>query len=185
MLLASNVENKVSNNSESKTNYRNVFKSDHLGVIDLEEFIEAKKPLIFTISHVKQEIKAKVAGRKIDANIAYFKEGIKPLVLNAGNSKVLKDLSGSVYVEKWKNMTVELYIDRGAKLAGEIVGGVRISPKAIAKQKPVITPQNEQMWKRAKAAYVRDGNLDTVTEHAIISKANVNALIKEVEASAV
>lgn len=79
-------------NTETKTHYRKVFKSDHLSVADLEDFIEAKRPLIFTIREVKQEIGVTVAGRKINANIAYFVEDIKPLVLNATNSKIVKKI---------------------------------------------------------------------------------------------
>lgn len=115
----------------SKTHYRKVFKSDHLGSADLEEFIEEGKPLIFTISQVKQEYRTKVAGRSIDANIAYFKENIKPLVLNATNSKIVKNLAGgSPFVEDWKNIMVELYIDASVKMKGEVVGGVRIKEQA-------------------------------------------------------
>jgi len=69
-----------------KHHYRAVFKSDHLGSADLEEMLEENCELIFTIKHVKQERNTKVAGRNIDANIAYFHEPIKPLVLNATNS---------------------------------------------------------------------------------------------------
>lgn len=58
----------------SKTHYRKVFKSDHLGSADLEEFLEDGKKLVFTIKEVKQEIGATVAGKKINANIAYFVE---------------------------------------------------------------------------------------------------------------
>ena len=65
----------------SKTHYRKVFKSDHLGCADLEDFIEQSSDLIFTIKQVRQEFGAKVAGKKIDANIAYFSENIKPLIL--------------------------------------------------------------------------------------------------------
>lgn len=111
-----------------KTHYRKVFQSDHLGVADLEDFLEAKSNLVFTIDHVRQEFGTKVAGRKIDANIAYFKESIKPLVVNATNSKVLKAITGSSFVEDWSNILVQLYIDPDAKLKGERVGGVRINP---------------------------------------------------------
>ena len=68
-----------------KNHYRKVFKSDHLGVADLEDLIEQKKPLIFTIKEVKQEWGVPVAGKKGNHNIAYFVEPIKPLVVNAGN----------------------------------------------------------------------------------------------------
>ena len=46
--------------TENKTHYRKVFKSDHLGVADLEEFLEEKRPLTFTIKEVKQEINIQV-----------------------------------------------------------------------------------------------------------------------------
>lgn len=110
-----------------KTHFRKVFKSDHLGSADLEEYIEEKKPLIFTIKEVRQEYGAKVAGKKIDANIAYFTDlKVKPLVLNATNSKVLKKRTNSSFIEDWKNIDVELYIDKSVKMKGEVVGGVRI-----------------------------------------------------------
>ena len=84
----------------NKTHYRKVFKSDHLGVADLEDLIEAGSSLVFKIKLVKQEYGVKVAGRKGDHNIAYFNEPIKPLVLNATNSKTLKGLcGGSAFVE--------------------------------------------------------------------------------------
>lgn len=120
---------------ETKTHYRKVFKSDHLGSADLEEYIEEGKPLIFTISHVKQELGAKVAGKKIDANIAYletpkgWKENVKPLVLNATNSKQVAKFANSKFVEDWSGITIELYIDHAVKMKGETVGGVRIKPQ--------------------------------------------------------
>ena len=90
-----------------KTHYRKVFKSDHLGVADLEEMLEEGKQLIFTVKQVKQEYGAKVAGRTIDANIAYFQENIKPMVLNAGNSKVMRSFAN-------KSPFVELKISKAA-----------------------------------------------------------------------
>lgn len=117
--------------SETKTHYRKVFKSDHLGVADLEEMIEEGKSLKFTIAQVKQEYDVKVAGKKGDFNIAYFKEGIKPLVLNSYNSKVVKSFANNdPYVESWKNIEVELYVDNSVKFGKETVGGVRIKYKA-------------------------------------------------------
>lgn len=122
----------------SKTHFRKVFKSDHLGVADLEDLMENGSDLIFTIKEVRQMFGVKVAGRKIDANIATFEENIKPLVVNATNSKTLKELSGgSPFVEDWSGLTVALYIDESAKLKGEVVGGVRISTKRIAKNNPL------------------------------------------------
>ena len=136
-----------------KHHYRNVFKSDHLGSADLEDFIEQGKSLIFTIKEVRQEQGAKVAGKKVDANIAYFVEPIKPMVLNATNSKVIKSFTGSSFVEDWKNVLVELYIDENVQMKGERTQGVRIrqiQPQPI-KQKPIFTEANFEKAKEANA----------------------------------
>lgn len=164
----------------SQTHYRRVFKSDHLSVADLEDFIESGKKLIFNISHVKQELGVKVAGRKIDANIAYFVEDIKPLVLNAGNSKIMRELAGSVYVENWRDITVELYVDHSAMLKGEVVGGVRVSPRKVKNKRPNITKESAKMWENAKRAFIRDGNFNSVLSRADISKENQDKMIAEV-----
>jgi hypothetical protein len=140
---------------KNKTHYRNVAKSDHLGVADLEDMIEKEMDLIFTIRNVKQEIGASVAGKKGNFNIAYFVEKIKPLVLNKTNAKILKVFSkGSPFVEDWNNLQIELYIDENVKMKGDIVGGVRISPKqpkAIQQVKPQFTEANFEKAKEANA----------------------------------
>lgn len=162
-----------------QTHYRKVFKSDHLGRADIEDFQEEGRELIFTIAYVKQEIGAKVAGKKIDANIAYFAEhGIKPLVLNATNSGTMRKLTNSCFVENWQNVLVQLYVDESAKLKGEIVGGVRISPKAPRRAKQQILP-NTTAWNNAKAAYVRDGNFNAVLKRADITPDNQKLMIAE------
>jgi hypothetical protein len=113
------------------TNYRNVYKSDHLGVVDLEELVDTGKELVFTIKHVKQELGVMVAGTRGNFNIAYFEDNLKPLVLNSTNATTLRRLAGgSINVEDWKNVRVELYIDANVKMKGLVVGGVRIKQTA-------------------------------------------------------
>lgn len=139
----------------NKDHYRAVFKSDHLGSADLEDFIEQGKPLIFIIKQVKQIKRAKVAGKTMDANIAYFTEDIKPMVLNATNSKMIKTFTGSSFVQDWNNVPVELYIDENVKsVSGGTTQGVRIrpiQPKIKPKPKPEFTEVNFDNAKRANA----------------------------------
>ncbi len=169
---------------DSKTHYRKVFKSDHLGVADLEDLIESNTPLIFTIKHVKQEIGVTVAGRKGNFNIAYFDEKIKPLVLNATNSKTMKKLSGgSAFVEDWVNVNVKLFIDSKASFGGEVTGGVRIYPTKPQTTKPDLIPGTTQ-WTNAVIAYNRDSNLDKVKARMTISKKNEELLIEEAKIEA-
>ena len=165
----------------SKTHYRKVFKSDHLGVADLEDLMEAKSNMIFTITHVNQEIGARVAGKKGNFNIAYFKESIKPCVLNAGNSKIMKEFSGgSSFVEDWGGITVQLCIDPNAKFGGEVTGGVRINPKPVKQR--VVLEQNTTNWDNAVIAFKRDGNLDAVLKHVDISEENQKLIMEQANA---
>ena len=134
-------------------NYRKVYKSDHLGVVDLEEMLENGKQLIFTIKHVKQEMGVVVAGNKGNHNIAYFVEPIKPMVLNAGNAHIIRGFSKtkSVDTDQWNDIPIELYIDANVKMKGVIVGGMRIKPLQpnITKVKPNFT---EAQFDKAKEA---------------------------------
>jgi hypothetical protein len=135
---------------ENKHHYRNVFKSDHLGSADLEDLIEKGSNLIFTIKQTKQELGVKVAGKKVDANIAYFLEPIKPMVINATNGKIIRQFTGSPMVEDWNNVLVELYIDENVRsVNGGITQGVRIRPIQPKLTKPEFT---KEMFERAKNA---------------------------------
>lgn len=164
-----------------KTHFRKVFKSDHLSVADLEDFSENGSDLSFTISHVRQEYDVKVAGRKGNFNIAYFKEKIKPLVLNATNSKVLKERTQSSFVEDWRDLPIQLYIDPNASIGGDKVGGVRIHPNAPeVKKRAVVTPDDSSLWNRAKNSFRTTGNLNKVKAGADISPELEQQLINEV-----
>ena len=148
---------------KTKNHYRKVLKSDHLGCADLEDFIEEGVKLVFTITHVKQEIGVSVAGKKGNFNIAYFKEPIKPLVLNATNCKVMKTLcNGSPFVEDWVNVPVELFIDNNVKMKGEIVGGVRIKGGVLTL--PFLTKANVTTWNNAVKYYTDNNNFKAIEE---------------------
>jgi hypothetical protein len=163
--------------SEQKTHYRKVFKSDHLGVADLEEFLEEGKRLVFTIKEVKQEYDVTVAGRKGNHNIAYFNEPIKPLVLNSTNSKTVKAFcKGSSFVEDWSNVLIELYIDANVKMKGDIVGGVRIKPNQPTLKKPELTPENQNWDKAKEAVQTGTATVETIRKNWTITEANYRAL---------
>ena len=159
----------------SRTHYRNVFKSDHLGVADLEDMIEKGESLVFKIKDVKQEFNVSVAGRKGNHNIAYFNGNHKPLVLNATNSKILKKFSqGSSFIEDWTNKLIELYIDPNVKMKGEKVGGVRIKPVQPTLSKPLLTPAHTR-WEEAKKA-IQAGKEANVLKQFSISTENLKLL---------
>lgn len=154
----------------NKTHYRKAYKSDHLGIADLEDLKEQNKPFIFTIKEVRNE-DVTVAGNRSKTgsfNIAYFVEKIKPFVLNATNAKVVKSFANnSPFIEDWKNILVELYIDENVKMKGEVVGGVRIKPlqpKLQLKTKQPFTEANFEKAKANNATFEQIEKIYTITE---------------------
>ena len=161
---------------EGKTHYRKAYKSDHLGIADLEEYIEEGRQLTFTIDYVKYQQNVSVAGRKGNHNIAYFKDKIKPWVINATNGKILKGFANSSFIEDWSGLFIQLYIDPSVKMKGETVGGVRVMNQQPRKTKPELLPSNTKQWNSAIDAYKRDGNLNTVLKRVSISPENAQSI---------
>ena len=104
-----------------------------------------------------------VAGHKGNHNIAYFVEPIKPLVLNASNSRMMKAFNNmSPFVEDWSNTVVELYIKADVKMKGEVVGGVRIRSVQPSLEKNELKPGTAK-WDEA-IQYLQGGNSITGIE---------------------
>jgi len=113
---------------EKEGHFRATMKSNHLGVADLEDMMDKGEPLIFTIDYVQNEYGVNVAGKITDALIAYFKEDIKPWVINAGNAKNIRRFvpNNSHLVQHWKNILIELYVDSSVVFGKEKTGGIRV-----------------------------------------------------------
>ncbi len=160
----------------TKTHFRKAYKSDHLGVPDLEEFKENGSNLIFTIKEVKYKLGERVAGKKGDFNIAYFVEPIKPLVLNATNGNTISKLCKSSFIEDWTNVKVQLLIQNNIKFGNDIVDGVRISknPPKVTKYK--LVPGCDK-WENAIEG-AKNMTLDQMRKHYDITDSDF-ALLKK------
>jgi hypothetical protein len=146
-----------------KTHYRKAFDSPYLSSADLVE------PTVLTVRCVKLE-PDKTKKTKDHFNTAYFVEKeiragekLKPMILNATNSKTMKGLTGSAFIDDWNNVRITVYVDHNVKFGKESVEGLRINPRAPAEAKPLV-PDMVKAWANAKAAFLRDGNLDAVLE---------------------
>lgn len=170
---------------KEKTHYRKAFNSPYLSSADIVE------PTVLTISHVA--LKGDETKKTKDQfNTAYFVEKelrkgekLKPMILNAINSKTMKDLTGSHFIDDWQNVRVMVYVDPSVRFGRETVEGLRIDTRPpVEKAKPFITPENKDMWERAKASYKANGNFDLVLPHADISEKNMTAIRNEVKREA-
>lgn len=163
--------------SDTKTHYRKAFDSPYLSSADIVDAMQ------FTISAVRLE-PDQTKKTKDMFNTAHFVEKeirpgekLKPMILNASNSKTLKNLTGSPFIEDWKSVPVMIYVDHNVRFGKETVEGLRISPNKP--EKKVLTPDNTKAWDNAKVAYKRDGNLDKVLERMSMSDENKQKLIAE------
>jgi len=99
------------------------------------------------------------------------------MILNATNSKTMRKLTGSAFIDDWTNVRVTVYVDPNVRFGKETMEGLRINPNPPTRS--VITPANTTAWNNAKAAYKRDGNLDAVLARVDMSLDHQTMLMDE------
>lgn len=166
-------------NEAEMTHYRKAFDSPYLSSADIVH------PTELTVAYVRLEVDH-TNKTKDQFNTAHFAEKelrpgekLKPMILNATNSKVMKNLTGTPFIEEWTNVRVMVYVDPNVKFGKESVEGLRISPKAPARA--CLTPDKTAQWEGARKAYKRDGNLEKVLAKVDMSDAHQRQLIAECE----
>lgn len=166
-----------------KTHYRKAFDSPYLSSADIVE------PTVLTVSHVTFE-PDRTKKTKDSFNTAHFVEKqirqgekLKPMILNASNSKTMKALTGSPFLEDWTGQRITVYVDHNVRFGKETVEGLRISPHSPEARRKAITPEDKKLWESAKAAFKRDGNLNVVLERVDISDEHQAKLKAECEAA--
>lgn len=115
-----------------KTHYRKAFNSPYLSSADIVGVVT------LTIKCVKLELDKTKKTRDM-FNTAYFVEReirkgepLKPMILNVSNSKVVKDVTGSPFIDDWNNVKVAIYVDHNVRFGRDTVEGLRISPHQLA-----------------------------------------------------
>jgi hypothetical protein len=163
--------------SENKTHYRKAFDSPYLSSADIVE------PTTLTVAYVRLE-PDRTKKTKDMFNTAHFAEKelrpgekLKPMILNATNSKTMKGITGSSFIDDWNDVSITVYVDHNVRFGRESVEGLRISPRAPGKKN--LTPDNTTMWANAKAAFMRDGDLTKVLERVEMSPEHQRMLMDE------
>lgn len=162
-----------------KTHYRKAFDSPYLSSADIVE------PTTLTVKFVRLELDRTKKTKDL-FNTAHFAEAeirrgesLKPMILNASNSKTMKALTQSAFIDDWNNIRITVYVDHNVRFGKETVEGLRISPHAPEAARKVLVPTMATAWANAKAAYKRDGNLNAVLEKIDISQAHQDQLVTE------
>lgn len=168
-------------NHDDGTHYRKVFDSPYLSSADIVD------PVTLTIGRVTQELD-KTKKTKDTFNTAYFQEReirpgekLKPMILNATNSKEVARITGSPFIEDWAGVRVIVYVDKAVRFGKDTVEGLRLRQPPTRRQ---ITPEQSAAWENAKAAFRRDGNLDAVLAKVDMSDEDQSRLRAECQESA-
>jgi hypothetical protein len=136
--------------SETKTHWRKGDKSDYLMSWDLENEMNA------TIVKVVK-IKTKIRGKEELCRVAYFKENLKPMIINVTNGQVIERLTGTHLIEDWANISigVTIYVQGGVRFGKDTVRALRIKPSVI-----VLPKLTKDMPAYSKAvAHLKNGGL--------------------------
>jgi hypothetical protein len=125
-----------------KTHYRKAFNSPYLSSADITETTTVM------IACVKLEID-RTKKTKDFFNTAYFTqkelrpgEPLKPMILNATNSKTMKAITGSAFIDDWKNVPVNIFVDPSVRFGKETVEGLRIAK--ASPPKPADLPASDE-----------------------------------------
>jgi DNA-directed RNA polymerase subunit RPC12/RpoP len=110
--------------AEKLTHWKKLTNPDYLGAYALEP----NQDLVVTIKSVSNELVTGPDGKQETCSVIRFAENVKPMVLNATNSKTITKLFKTPYIEEWTGRKIQLYVQKGVKAFGEIVDALRIRP---------------------------------------------------------
>lgn len=112
-------------------------KSTHLAGIDVEAIVEEKGNCVLTIKEAYYDRGVDVSGNKTDGYFIEFAEGVKPMVANSGNRKIINEITkqklGCTSAESrklpnWSGVQIELIFDPNVKMMGKVTGGIKVKP---------------------------------------------------------
>lgn len=93
---------------------------------------DVQNPIIAVIDTVRFDTIKGDAGDE-DKPVVYFRDNVKPMILNNTNWMTIEDAYGQES-DDWTGKQVEMYCDPGVMFGGKRVGGVRVRiPKGAAK----------------------------------------------------
>jgi hypothetical protein len=117
-----------------KTHWKKVVSDpNYLGEADFNEGEEK----IATIARVARDEVIQTAEGKSKKAVVYFREQLKPMILNVARSKAIEKVAGSPYFEDWLGVKIQLYIEHGIKAFGDVVSAVRVRPRKPQIRNPI------------------------------------------------
>jgi hypothetical protein len=158
------------------THWKKAFKSDYLSSADIDD-----KDLILVIKKVVYQECLTASGKKF-CNVAHFTDDkIKPMILNVGNSKLVKKFAGNkTHLEEWLNIPVQIYVKKDVQFARDTVEGLRIREMQPKLTKPELLP-NTEAFKNAIVYLKKNGTIDNIKAKYLLTIENEKLLINSLK----
>lgn len=160
-----------------KTHWKKLTNPNYLGTYALEP----GKDLVVTIADVKKEEVTSPGGDKDDCTVVYFKEDVKPLILNITNAKQIERLYQTPYIEDWPGKQIQLYIKDDIEAFGKITSGIRIRPKVPQKRKPELTPDHKKWGGAVENVAKGNATIKAIRKHYKLDEEMKQHLLDDVQ----
>ena len=165
-----------------KTHWKKLDNPNYLGAYSLMD--GETKDITVTISKVVTEEVKNERGSET-CRVAYFKESeingikIKPMILNATNSKAIGKIYDTPYIEDWQNKQVTIYVAK-VRAFGDEIECLRIKREKPFKKLPELLPTDEKNWLKVIAAMQQGFTIDQIKTKLSISTENETKLKSEI-----
>lgn len=103
------------------THWKKLTNPDYLGAYSLDD----GKDIIVTIDHVVQEKVTGADGKSEECVVCYFRGGVKKMILNATNLKMITKILDTPYIEKWSGRKIQIGIEK-VRAFGDTVEALRV-----------------------------------------------------------
>lgn len=135
------------------------------------------KDIILTIKEMKREDVVGVSGKKELLLVAYFHEGVKPMVVNKTNCKALEKLFRTPAIEDWADKQIQVGSSR-VDAFGDKVDALRVRPflpKPPGDDRPTVTT-GSAVWKNILDGIAGGYTVATVMTKYKLTKEQIKTL---------
>lgn len=73
--------------------------------------IKDRQDIVLTIKHIQTESVVGNNGKKSNCAVCYFVENVKPMILNAINSRTITNLYKTPYKEQWEGKKIQIGVE--------------------------------------------------------------------------
>lgn len=150
---------------ENKTHWKKLTNPNYLGAYAFQPGEEKT----VTIKEVKREAVQNQKGTE-ECTVAYFKEDVKPLILNKTNAGMIAKVWGTPFIEDWGGCKIKLKVKKVSAF-GEMTDAVRVSPERPTDEvilcescgKPITAAMGHTAEEIAKMAVAKYGKKICIT----------------------